>query len=323
MKAPAPRPLARALPVGPALAKIAAPEAADQDPVLVYLASLGSAKSRRTMRAALETIGAALGAPSPHAIPWRQLRYPHVAALRARLAEERSPATVNKVLSALRGVAREAMRLGQLAAEEYTRIADVEGLRGSRLPAGRHIELSELASLFAACARGSTQGARDAALLGVLRVAGLRRAELAALSLEDLDRAAWTVRVLGKGNKERRAYVVQAKPEIEAWLGVRGEAPGPLFSAVSRGGRPTGRRMAESSIAYVLGRLALRAGVKDLSPHDLRRTFVGDLLDAGADIAVVQKLAGHAQVTTTQRYDRRGDRAAQRASALIGVPRVA
>jgi len=75
-------------------------------------------------------------APSAYDIPWGALRYPHVAAIRA-------PATVNKVLSALRGVAREAMRLGQLDAGEYTKIADVEGLRGTRLPAGRHVEMPE------------------------------------------------------------------------------------------------------------------------------------------------------------------------------------
>jgi site-specific recombinase XerD len=307
---------------GPALAKVAL-IAPDQDPVAVYLASLDSLKSRRTMRAALAAVAAELGAPSAHAIPWAALRYPHVAALRARLAERRAPATVNKILSALRGVAREAMRLGQLGADEYTRILDVEGLRGSRLPKGRHVEPDELASLFAACGRKTPAGARDAALLAVLRVAGLRRAEIAALSLEDLDRAAWTLRVLGKGNRERRAYVAQAQPEIEAWLAARGEAPGPLFCAVNLAGRPTGARMGESSIAYVLARVAARAGVEGVSPHDLRRTFVGDLLDAGADIAVVQRLAGHAQVTTTQRYDRRGERAAAKAAALIGVPRVA
>ena len=308
---------------GPALAKVLPPAALDQDPVAVYLAGLGSPKSRRTMLAALDTIATELGAPSAYDIHWRSLRYPHVAALRARLAERRAPATVNKVLSALRGVAREAMRLGQLAAEEYTKITDVEGLRGSRLPAGRHIEMPELVSLFAACPKNTPAGARDAALLAVLRVAGLRRAELAALKIENLDREVWTLRVLGKGNKERRAYVVQARAELEAWIEVRGEEAGPLFCAVNKAGRPTGAKMGESSIAYVLGRVATRAGVKDVSPHDMRRTFVGDLLDAGADIAVVQRLAGHAQVTTTQRYDRRGERAAAKAAALIGVPRVA
>ena len=104
---------------------------------------------------------------------------------------------------------------------------------------------------------------------------------------------------------------------------MRGDEAGPLFCAVNKAGRPTGAKMGESSIAYVLGRVAARAGVKDVSPHDMRRTFVGDLLDAGADIAVVQRLAGHAQVTTTQRYDRRGERAAAKAAALIGVSRVA
>ncbi len=140
---------------------------------------------------------------------------------------------------------------------------------------------------------------------------------------EDLDRAAWTLRVLGKGNKERRAYVLQARPELEAWLVFRGQAPGPLFCAVDKAGRLSGTRLGESSVAYVVARVAARAGVGALSPHDLRRTFVGDLLDAGADIAMVQRLAGHAQVTTTQRYDRRGERAAARAAALLSIPRMA
>jgi site-specific recombinase XerD len=143
------------------------------------------------------------------------------------------------------------------------------------------------------------------------------------MTLEDLDRATWTLRVLGKGNKERRAYVSQARPELEVWLVFRGQAPGPLFCAVDKAGRLSGTRLGESSVAYVVARVATRAGVGALSPHDLRRTFVGDLLDAGADIAMVQRLAGHAQVTTTQRYDRRGERAEARAAALLSIPRMA
>jgi integrase len=289
---------------------------ADRDPVAVYVAGLGSAKSQRTMAAALTTIAAELGVASAHLIPWEELRYQHVAALRARLVKRFAPATVNKLLSAVRGAAREAMRLGLLQPEEHARIVDVAGVRGSRLPAGRHVEEGELASLVGACERK-----RDGALLALLCVTGMRRSELVALDLEHVDEATCTIRILGKGNKERLAYAAEARAEIAGWLEVRGRQPGPLLCSINKAGTLRRRRLAESSVNFILARIAARAGVDGLAPHDVRRTWVGRLLDAGADISAVQRLAGHSRVDTTQRYDRRGERAAEAAAGLVRLPR--
>ena len=89
---------------------------------------------------------------------------------------------------------------------------------------------------------------------------------------------------------------------------------------VSQTGIIATRGMSDQAVLGLVRRLARRAKIPMFSPHDLRRTFIGDMLDAGADIASVAALAGHSQVTTTTRYDRRGERARRRAAETIHVP---
>jgi site-specific recombinase XerD len=299
--------------------------ATETNPAAVYLARLG-AGSRRTMAHALGTIAEILtgSRDTAQALPWGAIRYEHAQAIRAKLAERYSPAMANKVLAALRGVLREAWRLGLLDAETYQRAVDLAPIRGSRLPAGRHVGEGEIHAMSLACADGTPAGARDAALLALLAAGGLRRAEVAGLEVADLELETGALRVRGKGSKERIAYLTNgALSAVRAWLEVRGAEVGPLLLPVNKAGRITVRRMTEQAIYNVVQRRAELAGVQSPTPHDFRRTFAGSLLDAGADIAAVQRLMGHANVATTARYDRRGEVAKKAAAGKLHFPYIA
>lgn len=191
---------------------------ADQRPALVYFARLGSG-SRRTMRDALDVIARLLshGHNDCATFDWSALRYEHTAAVRSVLQSAVSGktgaplavTTVNKMLAALRGVLREAWRLGQVPAEDFHRAIDIPNVRGSVLPRGRALTPGEVRALFEACAGDPTAaGMRDAALLAVLYGAGLRRSELVALDVGDYDAVSGGLAVRrGKAGKQRTVYV--------------------------------------------------------------------------------------------------------------------
>jgi integrase/recombinase XerD len=173
-----------------------------------------------------------------------------------------------------------------------------------RLP--KAISVEDVAALLAAAGAEETPRAlRDRALLELLYGSGARISEAVGLDVDELDLGAGTVRLLGKGGKERivpvgsyardavSAYLVRGRPALAA----AGTGPPALFLN-ARGGR-----LSRQSAWTVLRATAERAGVRRaISPHTLRHSFATHLLDGGADVRVVQELLGHASVTTTQVY---------------------
>ena len=156
-------------------------------------------------------------------------------------------------------------------------------------------------------------------MLAVLYGAGLRRSEVVKLRVADYDVENGGITVLdAKGGKDRLCYL-GSKKEIGNWLDLRGNTAGPLFLPIHKTGKIGTATMSDQAVLKILKKRGLEAGLASFSPHDLRRTFISDLLDAGADIATVQKLAGHADVSTTARYDRRGEGAKRKAANLLRI----
>ncbi len=145
---------------------------------------------------------------------------------------------------------------------------------------------------------------RDLAMIELFYSSGLRLSELRMLDLPQLDLVGDTVRVLGKGRKERIVPVgARASSALRRYLGARDEAArrdGADRQAVFIGAR--GKRMSAVTIQRRMHRLYDAIGADDMRTHSMRHTFATHLLDAGADLRAVQELLGHASLSTTQIY---------------------
>ena len=203
-------------------------------------------------------------------------------------------ASIGRRLAALRSWSRFLVRRGVLA---HNHARDVRGPRQRRKLVS-FLPVDEATQLVEGRAIGGASRSRDVAILELLYASGLRVAELGGLDVDALDRAERAVRVLGKGRKERIVpYGAQAARALEAWLAARGEHAGPLFT------NRRGRRLSVRSIHTIVRRAAGAAGItRRVSPHTLRHTFATHLLDAGADLRMIQELLGHSRLSTTQRY---------------------
>lgn len=300
--------------------------ASDQNPALLYLTRLAPG-SRRTQQAALDRMAALLSGGKATAVdmPWHLVTSEQTEVLRADLAARYAPPTTNRMLAALRGVLRRAWRLGLMDAEAYHQASAVKNVPWFTPPRGRTLTSAEIQALFAVCAADPTPaGARDAAVLAVLYAGGLRRAEAVALEVADYDpvSGALTVRST-ESSRERTVYATNGAAEaLRRWLTLRGTDPGPFFVPINKAQKILVRdqRMNEHSIYKVLQKRGEQAGVTAFSCQDLRRSFIAQLLEAGADITTVQRLAGHGSVLTTQRYDHRSQAAHRQVGRMLPIP---
>jgi integrase len=149
--------------------------------------------------------------------------------------------------------------------------------------------------------------------------AGLRAGELVSLERRDYDRGILTVRQ-GKGRKYREIHVAAAvNKAIRAWIKASGtkEAGDALFNRTQRNGRVASQPLTTTGLTGILEQLQQNFGIARFNPHDMRWTLITRLLEQGVDINAVRQLAGHSDISTTTRYDCRGESIKVNASRRI------
>ncbi len=266
------------------------------------LNSLSSPHSRRNYKYAMEQF-----------IDWYcsepRLALNRMVVLRFRLHLESlglAAGTVNQRLAAVRRLAYEAADSGLLSPELAAGIRRVKGAKQLGARTGNWLTQEQARLLLEKADGDSLRSARDLAMISVLVGCGLRRAELSALTVENLQirQGHWAiVDLVGKGNHVRTVPMpVWVKDAVDHWRSLAKVTSGRVFRAVSRHGTPWGTGISENVIWYVVRRVAARMQMDSLAPHDLRRTCAKLCHVNGGELEQIQFLLGHVSVLTTERY---------------------
>jgi len=231
---------------------------------------------------------------------WRSDPEPVAAFVNGLRREGRRPSTQARKVAAIRSFYGFALREG-MASRDVAALLD-SPRPGSYLP--DVLDADEVARILDAPPTDQPQGIRDRAILELLYACGLRVSELTGLDTDRLDLANLQVRVIGKGNRERRVPMGEvARERLHRYL----SGPRAAWTA----GKPTpavfvserGSRLVRESVWRMVRRWTQRAGVSGhVTPHTFRHSFATHLLEGGADLRVVQTLLGHASISTTQLY---------------------
>jgi len=257
--------------------------------------------SPHTVRAYLGDVEAMLGHASRHGA--RRLEDVDVAALRAWLAsmaaDRRSRATLARRSASARTFFAWAERTGRVTRDPALRLAAPRTATTLPTVLGQDTAREALDRLAGLAQDGDALAVRDWAMLELLYGTGVRVGELCGADLTDVDLGARTLRVTGKGDKQRVVpFGAPAARAVAAWLQVRPEVAGPV-PALFVGAR--GGRVDQRQVRAVVHRATGAAGT-DLAPHGLRHSAATHLLEGGSDLRSVQEILGHSSLSTTQRY---------------------
>lgn len=229
-------------------------------------------------------------------------------AIRAWLAslvqQGKSRSTISRRTASIRSFTAWAYRRGYLDSDPGLLVTSARG--DQKLPQVQTpSDTAELLSYAATRTReeNSPAAIRDWAILETIYATGIRVSEVCSLDTTSIDQQGMTLRVIGKGNKERVVPFTRAcLSALQAWL-----SHGRPSLAIPEAGRALfvgdkGRRIDPRVIRSMIHRMCAQAGVRDLAPHALRHTAATHILAGGADLRAVQEMLGHSSLQTTQRY---------------------
>jgi integrase/recombinase XerD len=290
-----------------------------------YINSLARKTSRRSMSSLLDNIVRILSNNKARAhdeYDWSEFRYHDVHRVLASLSDAgKSPQTMNNYLSCMKGVAKHLRKAGVITPSDLANIAEIKGNTGSHQIKGRCLSLEELNTLIDHCLHSDNPKAlRDAVIIAITYGAGLRRSEVADLTLSMYNESEGTLRIKGKGNKVREIEInARVRDAIDSWLDFRKREEGFLFLQIRKGGHLTRNRISGQAVYNIIVQRYKECGLKRLSPHDLRHSYATNLLDNGTNIKIVQELLGHENLETTAKYLHVNEKEMKKASRNLPI----
>jgi integrase/recombinase XerD len=320
----------------------------------LYLDKLSST-SQRSIHSQLRSIGQRMGWSSEDiATRFQSIDYQTAMQIRAMLVSARCSArSINRAMTAIKGIVKIAVILGKVDQLQSLQIQSITNLKHGEYK-GSALSAEQATALLVVLKNANTAlEIRNAAITTVLLGTGLRRSEVCMVKLQQLKPEERTLFVAkGKGNKTRTVFLPQwVFPFLERWLLLRGKQQGYLFCGVGmqhnhaagstqkKEFSPVSRQdstllsrlnavprvvplqvdsaLDSSTIYRIVQSLTKAIGLEDISPHDLRRTFITRLLEQNVDINTVRQMAGHASIATTTIYDKRDQRFMKHAAETL------